>query len=126
MARLAIAAIAVSIATTAGAEPWAMVSDASTFKPVKDRDQFVQIVSQGTLSRFGIKLNVKPDGEIDGRAFGRDVSGAWDWRDGYFCRDLFWGTREVGANCQEVKISGNTLRFTSDQGEGRFADLRLR
>ncbi|MEL6517621.1 MAG: dihydrodipicolinate reductase [Pseudomonadota bacterium] len=126
MARLALAAIAVSIATTAGAEPWAMVSDASTFKPVTDRDQFVQIVSQGTLSRFGIKLNVKPDGAIDGRAFGRDVSGAWDWRDGYFCRDLFWGTREVGANCQEVMISGNTLRFTSDQGQGRFADLRLR
>lgn len=103
-----------------------MVSDASSFTAVTEREQFVDIVSRGTLSRFGIKLNVKPDGKIDGRAFGRDVSGSWDWRDGYFCRDLFWGPREIGANCQEVKVSGSTLRFTSDQGAGRFADLRLR
>ncbi|MEM9477196.1 MAG: dihydrodipicolinate reductase [Pseudomonadota bacterium] len=126
MIRSSFAAIAMLFSTSAGAEPWAMVSDASSFQPVTERDQFVEIVTQGTLSRFGIKLNVLPDGRIDGRAFGRDVSGAWDWRDGYFCRDLSWGAREIGANCQEVKISGTTLRFTSDEGTGRYADLRLR
>ncbi|MEM9974031.1 MAG: dihydrodipicolinate reductase [Pseudomonadota bacterium] len=123
--RLSLAALALS-ATAAHAEGWAMVSDASKFQKVEDKETFVEIVSRGTLERFGIKLAVRPDGEIEGRAFGRDVTGAWEWQDGYFCRDLSWGARQIGANCQEVKIAGNTLRFTSDEGKGRFADLRLR
>lgn len=123
--RLAAFAIAGFMATAANADTWGMVEDESSFQPIRDRDQFVQIVSQGTLSRFGIKLTVEPDGRIDGRAFGAKVRGAWNWQDGFFCRDLYWGQRDLGANCQEVKVSGDTLRFTSDQGTGQYADLRL-
>lgn len=118
--------LALAPATPAPAEPWALVDDPSSFREVKDESEFIQIVTKGTLSRFGIKLNVRPDGSILGRAFGMPVRGAWRWREGYFCRDLYWGQREVGANCQQVKVSGNTLRFTSDQGQGRYADLVLR
>ena len=54
------------------------------------------------------------------------VRGAWNWQNGYFCRNLYWGSREIGTNCQEVKISGDLVRFTSDLGEGNYADLMLR
>ncbi len=124
---LAIALSLVALAAPAVAsEKWSLVSKGTQFQRVGDRDTFVRIVTQRDLRRFGIRLEVKPDGSIDGNAFGRNVSGAWQWQDGYFCRELFWGTREVGANCQEVKIAGNMLRFTSDRGTGDFADLRLR
>ena len=63
---------------------------------------------------------------IEGRAFGTPVSGAWNWSDGYFCRDLYYGERDLGSNCQQVAIRDNTIRFTSDFGNGDYADLRLR
>jgi hypothetical protein len=61
-----------------------------------------------------------------GRAFGTPVTGAWDWNNGYFCRDLFFGEDDLGFNCQLVQVNGETLRFTSDQGQGIYADLTLR
>jgi len=96
------------------------------FAQVSERERFVSLIEGRDLTRFGIRLEVTPDGQIQGRAFGRDVTGAWRWAQGYFCRDLYWGSMELGANCQAVRRSGDTLRFISDQGQGRYADLYLR
>ncbi|MBD3679511.1 MAG: dihydrodipicolinate reductase [Rhodobacteraceae bacterium] len=98
---------------------------AEEFEKIDDRSEFVELVDGKSLARFGITLDVRPDGRIVGRAFGTDVSGAWRWDGGYFCRDLFWGKQDLGPNCQEVRLNGDTLRFISDQGTGQFADLRL-
>jgi hypothetical protein len=99
---------------------------AEGFKEIKNRDTFVSLMNGRELNRFGINLVVTPDGRIDGRAFGRDVTGAWRWQGGYFCRDLFWGKRDLGPNCQMVKLQGRTVRFISDRGAGEFADLQLK
>lgn len=117
-----------SLALAPAAAPaggWSLAASEDRFQRVDDRDAFVELMRRGTLNRFGISLKVEPDGRIEGRAFGRDVSGAWNWRDGFFCRDLNWGSTELGPNCQEVLVSGRLVRFTSDEGSGRFADLRL-
>lgn len=100
---------------------WAMA-----FEPVKTRDAFLAAISGKALTRMGITLDVTSAGQIRGRAFGKPVSGAWQWRDGYFCRSLYFGTRNLGDNCQLVQQRGDTLRFTLDRGAGDFADLRLR
>ncbi|MDT8327073.1 MAG: dihydrodipicolinate reductase [Roseovarius sp.] len=99
---------------------------AEGFDQVRDRERFIALIEGRDLTRFGITVNVTPDGQIKGRAFGQDVSGAWRWSKGYFCRDLYWGARDLGPNCQAVKVQGSTLRFISDQGSGQFADLYLR
>ncbi|MEM7718052.1 MAG: dihydrodipicolinate reductase [Pseudomonadota bacterium] len=97
------------------------------FKRVNDRDNFVSLVKDRSLTRLGIRLNVSDNGQISGRAFGRKVSGAWSWSSGYFCRDLYVnGNMLDGDNCQKVEVRGDTLRFTSDKGTGDTADLRLR
>jgi hypothetical protein len=96
------------------------------FAQVTDRERFVSLIEGRDLTRFGIRLEVTRDGQIRGRAFGRDVTGAWRWAQGYFCRDLYWGSMELGANCQAVRQNGDTLRFISDQGQGQYADLYLR
>ena len=41
-------------------------------------------------------------------------------------RASYYGNRDLGPNCQAVKVRGNTLRFISDRGEGIYADLKLR
>lgn len=104
----------------------ATASQAENFRVVESADRFVSLVSGRELRRLGISVTVLPEGEIEGRAFGWDVTGAWTWRDGYFCRDLFWGGDDLGYNCQLVQENGATLRFTSDRGAGMYADLTLR
>lgn len=93
---------------------------------IETRQEFVDAIQGKHLTLFAIKLNVTPEGQIDGRAYGRDVSGQWQWQNGYFCRDLYWGQTDLGPNCQEVRVDGNTIRFTSDKGAGRYADLKMR
>ncbi|MDJ1008977.1 MAG: dihydrodipicolinate reductase [Paracoccaceae bacterium] len=100
---------------------------ADSFRTINDRDAFVDVIRDRTLNRLGITLRVSEAGQIIGRAFGRDVRGNWQWSDdGYFCRDLFYGEQALESNCQLVQIRGSTLRFTSDRGDGIYADLRLR
>lgn len=115
MLRLAsAAAIAVLLPLTANA-----------FERVADRNQFVALISDKALKRFGITLTVTQSGDIAGRAFGQKVTGNWQWNDGYFCRDLYYGGESLGPNCQTVEVRGSTIRFTADRGTGQYADLRL-
>ncbi len=114
------AVLAAAIAVTL-----AVASDANAFEQVREQSRFVDLITSKKLKRFGIELTVSPQGRIEGSAFGRPVSGEWAWDGSYFCRSLFWGQRNLGDNCQAVLVSGNTVRFISDQGQGDFADLRL-
>lgn len=118
-----LASIALAAAAAIGAP---QTSAADAFRAVTDRSEFVSLVSGRTLTYPGVRLEVTTDGQIRGRGLGRPVTGAWQWQGGYFCRDLFWGDRELGANCQRVLANGETLRFISDRGAGQQADLRLR
>lgn len=120
---LALAAVAATAlnATWTTATP----AQAESLSVIASRDSFVQTVTGREMRRFGIRLTVSPEGQISGRAFGYPVTGAWQWSEGYFCRDLFWGGDDLGYNCQLVQIDGARVRFTSDQGTGEFADLTL-
>ncbi len=99
---------------------------AEGFTPVTDQARFVSLVEGRELTRFGIRLTVEPDGDITGRAFGRPVKGDWAWQNGYFCRNLSFGTEPLEYNCQLVEEREGTLRFTADEGAGIYADLTLR
>ena len=85
-----------------------------------------EVVQGKTLTRPLIRLEVTPAGAIKGRGAAWDVTGSWSWRDGYFCRDLNWGGDDLGYNCQEVRVSGEKIRFTSDKGSGDSAEFRLK
>jgi len=96
-------------------------------KTVASQESFVQLVSGKTLTRPLVKLTVAPDGTIEGRGATWDVEGSWSWKDGYFCRDLFWGGDPLGYNCQQVQAtSDGRIKFTSDRGAGDSAMFRLR
>jgi len=99
---------------------------AEEFRPIESLDRFVSLTNGRDLRRFGIRVQVTPEGQIEGRAFGGPVTGAWTWESGFFCRDLFWNGDDLGYNCQLVEENGDTLRFTTDRGAGIYADLTLR
>jgi hypothetical protein len=117
MSRFAIAAAAI-LGTAAPA--------LADFEPVREERNFRALVEGRELTRFGVRLQVLPQGQITGRGFGMSVGGEWEWRDGYFCRTLDFGNSGDPYNCQLVLRDGATLRFVSDQGQGDHADLRLR
>jgi hypothetical protein len=117
-----IAALAALVLAAAPALPAA----ASDFRVVTDRDEFVSLVEGRELTRFGIRLRVSPQGDIEGRGFGQNVWGAWQWNGNFFCRDLGYGNTDLGHNCQLVAVRGDTVRFVADQGQGDHADFRLR
>lgn len=95
------------------------------FTKVQDQNTFVALVTGKELTRPFVNLKVTPDGRIEGIGVRWEVTGQWTWKDGYFCRSLFWGGDDLGYNCQEVQAKGERLRFTSDQGSGRSAVFRL-
>lgn len=96
------------------------------FQPVHEEANFRALVEGAELTRFAVRLQVLPQGQIAGRGFGQNVGGQWEWRNGYFCRTLEWGSGGDPYNCQLVLRNGDTLRFISDQGQGDRADFRVR
>ena len=115
--RHALLAILISLAAPAMAEGYARVTD---------RGAFVDLVGGRKLTSLAVTLEVSPSGSIGGRAFGRDISGAWTWESGYFCRTMQAGDKVFARNCQVVQNTGDRLRFIADKGQGVTADLRLR
>ncbi|NBE07134.1 dihydrodipicolinate reductase [Rhodobacter sp. CCP-1] len=102
---------------------------AEGFSRISDRSEFVQTVQDKELrlGMFGISLTVEEDGEIKGRALGWDVTGTWEWRDGYFCREMDWSGYPIPQNCQLVEArGGEEIRFTVDKGAGDSASFKLR
>ena len=117
MTRLAVAMAFVVLATPIAA-----------LEKIDDRGTFIDTLAGRdlTIRLYGLSLTVTDDGNIAGRAVGRDVTGDWTWQDGYFCRRMMWGSREIPYNCQLVEAKGDTMRFTTDRGTGDYADFRLR
>jgi hypothetical protein len=99
---------------------------ASDYARVNDRSTFVKLVSGKSLTSLGVRLTVSPSGTISGSAFGRSVTGAWTWNDGFFCRTMKAGSTVFERNCQVVQQNGTRLRFIADKGAGDTADLRIR
>ena len=93
---------------------------------VSSRSDFEDLVINKKLERFLISLSVTKDGKIKGSAAARSVTGDWDWIDGFFCRSMLWGAREIKYNCQKVTFDGRRLHFISDQGKGQSASFALR
>ena len=93
---------------------------------ITNRSDFENLVINKKLERFLISLSLTSDGNIEGSAAGRNVTGDWDWIDGFFCRTLLWGKRELKYNCQQVIFDGKRLRFISDRGKGQSASFALR
>lgn len=95
------------------------------FQKVDSEAEFRRLVAGKTLTRPMVRLQVSPQGAISGRGMTWDVTGRWTWQNGYFCRDLAWGGDDLGYNCQEVKVNGRKVRFTSDRGTGDSADFTM-
>lgn len=93
---------------------------------VNSQKDFVCLVAGKKLTRPFVKIEVAQDGNITGKGVTWEITGDWTWKDGYFCRNLFWGGDTLGYNCQEIKVKDGLVRFTSDRGEGDSAEFKMK
>ena len=115
--------------TTAILAVFAALPAHADFKPISDREAFMQAIDGRELRMgvFQITLKITPDGQINGSALGWDVTGTWAWDDGYFCREMDWSGKVIPYNCQLVEVLGaEKVRFTVDKGAGDEATFNLR
>lgn len=106
----------------------AVPTGAAAFERIENRTRFMEAVEGRDLKipLYGLTLQVRSNGTIDGRAMGSDITGSWSWENGYFCRDMDWSGTPIEYNCQLVELDGDRIRFTVDQGAGENAVLRIR
>lgn len=105
------------------------VHAASAFERVSELETFSSAIvgRELRISMIGISLVVHQDGEISGKALGWPVAGTWQWKNGYFCRQMDWSGTEIPYNCQLVEVrDDDEVRFTVDQGKGDSAIFRIR
>lgn len=121
MDRTLLKALTLGVAMVAATPLYAMeaISDRSTFMDALDGREL-------RIGLYGLSLKVTDDGRIAGSALGRTVTGDWSWQDGYFCREIMWGDREIPYNCQLVEAQSDKMRFTTDRGAGDSASFSLR
>lgn len=102
---------------------------ANDYRTISDEAAFLDLVADKEL-RLGIlaiRLRISADGTIAGSAAGWDISGSWNWQDGYFCREMDWSGMPIPYNCQLVEARGTEeVRFTVDRGAGESAAFNIR
>ena len=102
---------------------------ANEFEPVRDQGKFLSLVKDRVLKigLYNLSITVLPDGRIEGSALGWQITGRWQWQDGFFCREMDWSGFTIDYNCQLVEVQGaEKVRFTVDKGAGDSAVFRLR
>lgn len=107
----------------------ALPAYANDFAKVSDKSEFLKLVDGRDLriGMFNLTLRLNKNGTINGSALGWDITGSWDWKDGYFCREMDWSGKAIDYNCQLVEARGTEkLRFTVDKGTGDSASFDIR
>ena len=63
-----------------------MASSAAAQETLIERSDFMSAVAANILEirLLSLQLKVLDSGEITGKAFGRGVTGSWEWTDGFF------------------------------------------
>ena len=107
----------------------ALPAYANDFAKVTEKSAFLKLIDGHDLriGMFNLTLQLRKDGTIKGSALGWDITGSWDWKDGYFCREMDWSGKAIDYNCQLVEAKGEEkLRFTVDKGTGDSASFDIR
>ena len=107
----------------------ALPAHANDFAKVTDKSEFLKLVDGRDLriGLYNLTLKLGKDGTIQGSALGWDITGSWDWKDGYFCREMDWSGMAIDYNCQLVEARGaEKLRFTVDKGTGNSESFDIR
>jgi hypothetical protein len=111
-----VASVLVMVGTAASAQ---------SFKQVKTEKEFrEQIVDRKLLGEVGW-MRVKSDGKTEGHILNQKFRAAWVWANKMYCRNAVLGKRDLGTDCQVVKLSGDQVQFIREYGKGDTGQMRI-
>lgn len=101
------------------------MSNNVVWRRVKTKHAFCEHVAGRLLIGKGLEFVIYPDGRIVGTAEGKVFSGAWFWREGFFCRHAELEGEDLGSDCEVIEVSEGLMRYTRDRGEGTSAVVKI-
>lgn len=106
--------------------PFASRTTTETFVPITTEEAFrAQVVGREVVYANGAIGAYGADGTwtiTQGEA--RIGGGTWTWTDGQWCREGATSQGPVPAACEDVEVSGSSIRFT--RADGTQGDLPFR
>jgi hypothetical protein len=109
IALLFVAALAIPSAVEA--QNWQRITTAEQFQ--------TNVVGREIVTTEGNRFTSHADGRVTGQWAGQPMVGAWQWHQGFWCRNVRVGNNpETGTDCQLIELSGNQIRSTREQGRG--------
>lgn len=95
-----------------------MTSSETGWQRVETEEMFRRAFADKALTSEGMEFTIHSDGRISGRIGTSRLTGAWYWRDRYFCRTAELDGEDLGLDCEIIEILGNQMRYTRDKGNG--------
>ena len=92
-------------------------SQVLAYEEVTDEQTFRAAVVERQLSwPGGFNVRFRADGVISGSFPAGELTGAWQWVDGHFCRSLKVGHRRIPRECLTIEIGDGRVRFRRENG----------
>ena len=93
------------------------VVNAEDFKPILTEGEFQELVVGKRMYLNDNYVTVEKNGRVEGKFGGKQLKGAWEWRDQYWCRTLT--THSKDTDCQTWSVNGNQFLVTRERGKGK-------
>ena len=81
-----------------------------------EMDPITRAVSGQTLTLGDSAINVMPNGALTGTVPGGELRGAWEVRNGQWCRTITMPERTAGTACHDVELGDNQITFLNPDG----------
>lgn len=98
---------------------------AENFKRINSEADFRALVVDRKLTAGKDWMTVKSDGTTVGRIFEQKFNAAWVWQNRMYCRNAVMGKRQLGTDCQVVRIAGKSVEFIREYGKGKSGVMQL-
>ncbi len=86
---------------------------------IDNKEKFSELVVGKKLVQENTWVRILKDGVVEGQGpKAGDISGSWEWKGKYYCRDLVIDDVPLPHDCQAVSIEGDTVTFTHKDGSG--------
>lgn len=91
----------------------------------KENDFRAQVVGKVYTNNNGDWFRWNADGSISGALKNKQsFTGAWNWQRKFLCRNIRVGSKELGTDCQVIRVDGTTVQLIRKKGKGKTVLLR--
>lgn len=116
--KLGVAALAAGVMVTQAA--------AGDFKRIKTEAEYREKIAGDKFVSGKDHVVIKENGKMSGKFGGKKLVGAWNWQQGYWCRTIRVGGKDLGSDCQVVMASDTQMYLIRKQGKGDKSQLFTR